>query len=79
MFLKKAASSSDSKDEKWGPSVIYFGIGLAVLSLIIIWWSAISETEPAAGRGTTLMIFGVPAGIVLIIIGAVKTFRDQRR
>ncbi|KQO05032.1 hypothetical protein ASF06_18465 [Agreia sp. Leaf244] len=79
MFLKKTARSSESKQEKWGPSVIYLGIGVAALSLIVIWWSAISESEPAAGRPATLMIFGIPAGLVLIIIGAVRTFRDQRR
>jgi uncharacterized membrane protein len=68
-----------SKDEKWGPSAIYFGIGIAVISLIIIWWSAISGTEPSAGSPRTLSLFGVPAGIILIIVGAVKTFRDRRR
>ena len=61
-----------------GPSVIYFGIGLAALSLIIIGWSLISQTEPAGGRSTTLMIFGVPAGIILIIVGAIKMFRDKQ-
>jgi uncharacterized membrane protein len=78
MFLKKTPTSSKSKDENWGPSAIYLGIGLAVLSLIFIGWSIISQTEPPAGRNTTLVLFGVPAGIILIIIGAVKTFRDQR-
>jgi hypothetical protein len=79
MFLKKTATSSQSKDENWGPSAIYLGIGLAVLSLIFIGWSMISQTEPPAGRSTTLVFFGVPAGLVVIIIGAVKTYRDQRR
>lgn len=78
MFLKKTAASSKSKDENWGPSVIYFGIGLAVLSLIFIGWSIISQTEPPAGRNTTLVLFGVPAGAILIIIGAAKMFRDRR-
>ena len=79
MFLKKTAASSKSKKENWGPSAIYFGIGLAVLSLIFIGWSIISQTEPPAGRGTTLVLFGVPAGIILIIAGTVKMWRDQRR
>jgi uncharacterized membrane protein len=79
MFLKKAAASSESKKDEWGRSVMYLGIGLAVLSLIFIGWSIISQTEPAAGRGTTLVLFGVPAGVTLVIIGAAKTFRDRRR
>lgn len=79
MFLKKTARSAESKSENWGPSVIYLGIGLGALSLIVIWWSAISESDPAAGRPATLMVVGIPAGVVLIIIGAVKTVRDKRR
>ncbi|CAD5994599.1 hypothetical protein [Agreia sp. COWG] len=79
MFIKKTAASSQSKDQRWGPSVIYLGIGLAALSLIIIGWSIVSQTGPAGGRSTTLMIVGVPAGIILIIIGAIRTFRDKRR
>jgi hypothetical protein len=40
-----------------------------VLTLIYIEWLAISQTEPAAERNATFVLFGVPGGVVLIIIG----------
>jgi hypothetical protein len=70
---------SKSKSENWGHSAIYLGIGIVALSLIVIWFYTVNGSEPPAGRTTNTMLFGVPVGVVVIIMGIMKTSRERRR
>ena len=65
-----------SNTQMTGPRFIYLGLGLCALALVII---ALTGGEPSGGRAETLAIFGIPGGVVCIVIGIIMMIRERRR
>lgn len=74
MFLR---DRSGKKSSGW--SIIVLGVGVSVLSLIVIGISVATDTEPAAGRPATLSVIGLPVGVLTIVAGAFTKVREGRR
>ncbi|WP_133962437.1 hypothetical protein [Rathayibacter sp. PhB151] len=58
-----------------GPQYLGLGLGLAVMGLIVLAMFSINGTAVSEGRPLTMVVIGIPAGVVLTVIGLVKIFR----
>ena len=65
-----------SNKQMTGSMFIYLGLGLCALALVII---ALTGGEPSGGRTETLAIFGIPGGVVCIVVGIIMMIRERRR
>jgi hypothetical protein len=70
------ATVSKSEPQMTGPSFIYVGVGLWVIALILL---HLPGGMPTSGRAEGLALFGIPAGIVCIIVGVIMVIRKHLR
>jgi hypothetical protein len=70
MFLRRGKST-----EGW--AVIGFGVFACVFSLLGL--SGAFGTLDDIGRGSFLILLGIPLGVAMIIGGIVSVYRDGRR
>lgn len=61
-----------------GPEWFLYGLGVFVLCGVLLEVTAIAGGEPLTGRWAAFVVLGVPAGVVLMLIGVVTTFRNRR-
>ena len=59
-----------------GSTFIYAGLALCAIAVILI---ALPGDPPSSGKAEWLTLFGIPGGVVCIIIGAVMVIRERRR
>jgi hypothetical protein len=67
---------SKSEPQMTGPTFIYLGIGLWVIALILL---HLPGGRPSSGRLETLALFGIPGGIVCIVVGVIMVIRKRLR
>jgi hypothetical protein len=53
-------------------------IGIAILAITLIVFGVSSGNEVSGGRGSTLMLVGIPFGAAAIVIGIVQLSRGRK-
>jgi hypothetical protein len=67
--------AQEKKSSGW--QIIGVGVAVWVITLIVMGVSSGIDSSPQAGKAATLMQFGLPGGLVIIIIGVVILIRSR--
>lgn len=62
-----------------GKDYILAGVCICIISLVVLAFFISTDTEPAPGRAQGISLLGVPAGLVVIVIGVVVSIRERRK
>jgi 5,10-methenyltetrahydromethanopterin hydrogenase len=61
-----------------GPEWFLYGLGVCVICGALLAVTAITGAEPLTGRWAAFVVLGAPVGLVLMLIGVIKTLRNRR-
>jgi len=62
-----------------GIQLVGVGAVICLITIVAMVLSAVLEVEPTGGRAETLIAIGLPAGIVMIVVGLAMSIIQRRK